>query len=216
MEMPFNILEMLPYFHYFYSQLLFRQYKDHRMSVPIELFSFFWKFERPVTLRTRLTRKFCLRSFITLIYGYSFQFWINKSTRRRLINRGMLFNFRVFSDPLELITICVRKPKVSGSSTYIPRLLWILLWKYVTTLLLFEHSLFLTGGWKEFALFEPILPPFLALNEACKCLSIYETSSWTLSAFSFFYFPFFLQTYCDRRVFMHRIYLAFSLVIRCF
>ena len=59
--------------------------------------------------------------------------------------------------------------------------------KYVTTLLLFEHSLFWTGGWKEFALLEPILSPFLALNEACNCLSIYEISSWTLRTFNFFF-----------------------------
>ena len=65
--------------------------KDHRIGVPIELFSIFWKFERTVVLRTRLTRKFRLRWFITLIYGYSFQFWIR------------LLVFQFFPDPLEVI-----------------------------------------------------------------------------------------------------------------
>ena len=41
MEMPFNIFEISSYFHYFYSQLLFRQYKNHGISVPIERFPFF-------------------------------------------------------------------------------------------------------------------------------------------------------------------------------
>ena len=87
MEMSFNILEILSYFHLFYSQLLFKQSKKtHQISVSVNLkkpiklayqsnfFHFFLKRGRPVTLRVRLTRKFCLQLFITLIYSYSFQF----------------------------------------------------------------------------------------------------------------------------------------------
>ena len=43
MEMSFNILEILSYFHHFYSQLLFKQSKKtHQISVSVELFLFFF------------------------------------------------------------------------------------------------------------------------------------------------------------------------------
>ena len=85
--------------------------KNYRISKPMELISFFSKVERPVALRTRLTRKFCQRSFITPIYGYSFQFWIKTSIhslKRNLLNApnkrsGHLLIFRFFPDPQELI-----------------------------------------------------------------------------------------------------------------
>ena len=44
--MSFSILKMLSYFHYFYSQLLFKHIKHHRISVSVQRFSFFleiWK-----------------------------------------------------------------------------------------------------------------------------------------------------------------------------
>ena len=46
MEMSLHILEMLSYFHYFYSQLLFRQYKKSPKQCMSWTFSFFleiWK-----------------------------------------------------------------------------------------------------------------------------------------------------------------------------
>ena len=44
MEMSFNILEILSYFHHFYSQLLFKQSKKtHQISVSVELFPFFFE-----------------------------------------------------------------------------------------------------------------------------------------------------------------------------
>ena len=74
-------------------------------------FFLFLKFERSVVLRTRLTRKFCLRSFMTLICDYSFQFWIKTSKRgkkRSLINapnkrRGHLLIFQYYSIPWSLL-----------------------------------------------------------------------------------------------------------------
>ena len=41
METSFNIIEVLSYFHYFYLQLLFKQYKNHRIRAPIRLFSLY-------------------------------------------------------------------------------------------------------------------------------------------------------------------------------
>ena len=47
MEMSFNILEMLSYFHYFIHNYYSSNIKDNRISVSVELFRFFlleiWK-----------------------------------------------------------------------------------------------------------------------------------------------------------------------------
>ena len=45
-EMSFNILEMLSYFHCCYSQLLFKQYKNLQIKIPIEIFPFFGKLKK--------------------------------------------------------------------------------------------------------------------------------------------------------------------------
>ena len=144
MEMSFNILEMSSYFHYFYSQFLFKQYEKSSNCHTNWAFFFLWKFERPVVLWRRLTRKFRLRSFITFIYGYPFQFWIKTSTRskkRILINapnkrRGCLLNFWFFPYPLELIGTLSRS-------------LYFEFVKYGTTFLLLEHSIHSTEARKN-------------------------------------------------------------------
>ena len=83
--------------------------------------------------------------------------------------RGHLLIFRFFPDHLEHI----------GT---LPRLLIFRVCKAGNYFSSFWTELTLNWSTKEFALFKPIHSPLLALNGACKCLSIYETSSWTLRA----------------------------------